>query len=175
MKVLQCMILITLLFFSSARAGDRYSSHPYFGIGYTHIDAELYGYSVTNGFLGAILGYRLNKYLAIDLRAYGNIVDDTINDVDISAEYSFSALAKGVIPANDFIDFYLMVGMASSKLKIEGDFLSMTETDENLQYGAGVSINKGEAVETQIEWIQLYDEDFLDAYGINLNIVYNFF
>ncbi|MFV0448407.1 MAG: porin family protein [Vibrio sp.] len=171
MKFLQCVIVITALFFGSAQAADRYTPHPYVGMTYSYVDAELYGYSVDNGLLGALVGFRFHKNLAVDFRAYANASDDDIFGAKVEVERSFSALAKGIIPVHEYFELYGLFGIATSKISY-GIF---SESDEDIQYGVGIAINRGEELETQIEWMKLYDDKNLDASGINLNIVYHIF
>ncbi|RAS53241.1 outer membrane protein with beta-barrel domain [Vibrio diazotrophicus] len=175
MKFLQCILVITALFFGSAQAEDRYSPHPYVGMTYSYVDAELYGYSVDNGLLGALVGFRFHQNFAVDFRAYANASDGDIFGAKVEVERSFSALAKGIIPVHEYFELYGLFGIATSKITASYGSLSGSESDEDIQYGIGIAINKGEALETQIEWMKLYDDNNLDASGINLNIVYHMF
>ncbi len=170
------LLITSFILANPAYAEKPYEPHSYFGFGYTFVDMEDLGYSASNGLLGAIFGYRFHKNIAIDFRGYANVSDDELYGVSIEVERSFSALAKGILPVNDYVYLYGMFGVATSKITARYNSNSASATDEDLQYGLGMSINKsnGEPLETQVEWLKLYDEDGFDATGINLNIVYNF-
>jgi len=179
-KGLSCITTILLALSGNSWASedtDTFSPHPYFGLAYTYVDADYAGYNASNSLLGAILGYRFHENFAVDFRAYGNISDDDVYGVSVEIERSFSVLAKGIMPINDYVYIYGLLGMADSKAKLSYNGVSGSDSDDDIQYGVGMAISKGEGsapLETQVEWIKLYDEDGLEATGINLNIVYNF-
>jgi len=129
--------------------------------------------SADNGLLGAIFGYRFHPNFALDFRGYGNVSDDNDYGEYVEIKHSYSVLAKGIIPANDYVYFYGMFGLAKSRVSLAYD----SNSEHDVQYGVGMAISKGgeEPFETQIEWMKLYDKDGLDATGINLNIVFNVF
>lgn len=177
-QIRNCLLISLALSGGSALASDTFEPHPYFGVGYTYVDMEFMGYSADNSMIGAILGYQFHRNFALDFRGYANVSDDDIYGVSIEVERSFSALAKGIIPLNDYVYLYGMFGIAKSKISARYNSISASESDDDVQYGLGMAINKGEGdgerLETQIEWIKLYDKDGFDATGISLNIVYNF-
>ncbi|MDV6250680.1 porin family protein [Vibrio sp. EA2] len=177
MKVTRYLLFTVLILLSSTTRAESFEPHPYFGIGYTYADADVYGTSIDNGLLGAIFGYKFHPNFGVDLRAYGNVSDDEVYGTTVKIERSFSILAKGIIPANEYIYFYGLLGFADSKVKASDIYGSVSDSDEDLQYGVGMAISKGKSapLEIQIEWMSLYDEDDVDITGFNINAVYNFF
>ncbi len=187
MKIKNSLLLITSIFLSSTAFAEydyghgEFEPHPYFGLGYTFADIELdlsgYGLgtpSADNGLLGAIFGYRFHKNFALDFRGYGNTSDDDIYGVNVEIDRMYSVLAKGILPVNDNVYFYGMVGAGDTKATASAGGISLSDSDEDFQYGVGMSVTNGTPLETQIEWMKLYDDDGLEITGININIVYNF-
>lgn len=159
---------------------QKFEPHHYWGLGYSYLDGNVdlssvgsSEFSFDNGLVGAIVGYRFDEYFALDFRGYGNVSYDEIGAADIKVKRSFSLLGRGILPFDKNVYFYGMLGIATSNASLSSSYGEVYDTDEDIQYGVGMSINKGGKLELQVEWLKVYDEDFVDISGINVNLVYN--
>lgn len=176
-------LLLAVLFSGTAYASDhdhdRFEEYPYIGIGYSALSGDidlstlnLGVYSFSNGMLGVIGGYRFHPNFAVEARGYGNVSDDELLGVNIEIENSFSVLAKALIPIGKYVDLYGSLGFATNTAEASANGVSISTSDEDIQYGAGVAFNKGEQLELQIEWLKLFDDDGLEVDGFNINLIY---
>ena len=177
------VFVLTTLFTVNVSASnedyERFEEYPYIGIGYSALSGDIDlsalssgSYSFSNGMLGVIGGYRFHPNFAAEVRGYGNVSDDELLGVTVEIEHSFSVLAKALIPIGKYIDLYGSLGFATSSAGVSNNSTTVSVSDEDIQYGAGVAFNKGEQLELQLEWMRLFDGDGLEVNGFNINLVY---
>lgn len=177
------VLVLSLLFAASAGANydenEQFEEYPYIGVGYSALSGDydlnaigLDTYSFNNGLVGIIGGYRFHPNLAGEVRGYGNASEDEILGVVVEVENSFSVLGKALVPIGRYIDIYGILGFGTSKAEASYNGLSVSKSDEDIQYGVGFAVNKGEALELHVEWMRLYDSGGLEVDGFNINLVY---
>lgn len=169
-----CVVAILLTVSSSACAKGSFKEYGYIGLGYSYVDADILGLtSVDNSLLGLVGGYRFHENFAVEARGYGNVSNDSISDVDIQIDHSFSLFGKAVLPVWEYLDIYGLLGFGQLKASVTGQGNNISDTDSDFQYGIGAAFNKGNPLELQLEWVKWYDNDGLDVNGFNLNLVWH--
>ncbi|HDF7640396.1 outer membrane beta-barrel protein [Vibrio parahaemolyticus] len=173
-------------------AAETNTATPYIGIGLSSSDIDLtatvdgtdYKTSVSNNtLLGIIIGYKFTSYAAIEFRGYGNVSEGDFLGYDVSVDHYFAVFGKAIIPVNDHIEVYGLVGAGKQQVSAFG----ISERDNDIAYGIGVKVTKHSPVDLQIEWVNTYDESFsgssdvLGQYSvkieqscINLNLIFDF-
>jgi hypothetical protein len=172
-------------------AADEFNSgkdsrHMYIGLGAAFASVDISGtymgdnfsQSLDGSLIGAMVGYQLHQNFAFEVRGYGNLSDDTINGMDISLDHHFSALARGILPIDEYFRPYALLGFSTSKASVGG----LSDDDQDVIYGVGLAISNGNEVQLEVEWTRIYDEKFsVDGYAvklaadtINVNLVYHF-
>lgn len=176
-------LLLTVFFSSAVTASvdqhERFEEYPYIGIGYSALSGDidltalnLGTLSFDNGMLGVIAGYRFHPNFAAEVRGYGNVSDDEILGANFEIESSFSVLGKALIPIGKYVELFGTLGFAKSSAEASANGVSVSVSDEDVQYGVGIAFNKGEQLELQVEWMRLFDDDGLEVDGFNINLVY---
>ena len=155
------------------KVSAAFDEHGYFGLGYSYTDANIDGIgSIDNSLVGLIAGYRFHPVFALEARGYGNVSDDELLGVNFEIDSNFSVFGKGIVPLGKYVDLYGLLGMGRVKGTASALGNSASESESEVQYGAGFSFNKGESVELMLEWTKWYNDDGIDANGFNLNLVY---
>jgi opacity protein-like surface antigen len=160
--------------------------HMYLGVGaaFASVDVsgtyigDYFSQSLDGSLIGAMAGYQLHQNFAFEVRGYGNLSDDNINGVDVSLDHHFSALARGILPIDEYFRPYVLLGYGTSKASVAG----LSDDGEDIIYGVGLAISNGNKVQLEVEWTRLYDEKFSgDGYAVklavdtvNVNLVYHF-
>ncbi|MXR71022.1 outer membrane beta-barrel protein [Shewanella sp. JBTF-M18] len=184
--------VLGILYFNDVSAGELYphgnAQHMYLGLSGAFVDVDgdyvvsgsmLSGSrSIDNTLMGVIVGYQLHENFAFEARGYGNVSDETIDGVSYSVDSHFSVLARGILPLNEYFRPYALLGYGKSM----GSIGEISEDDNDIIYGLGVSISNGNRVQLELEWMRIYDESFsvgdvnygLQGDSINLNLVYHF-
>ncbi|WP_282177409.1 porin family protein [Vibrio nereis] len=166
----------TLLISSFTSANSTFEQHGYIGLGYAHIDVDLdvgaQTFAASNGMLGLIAGYKFHPNFGAELRGYGNISDDELLGYNLKLDNSFSFLGKVSMPIWKYMDLYGLVGLGKMKTKVSYLGGSVSDSDTDMQYGVGAAFNKGQPLELQFEWMQIYDDHGIDANSYNVNLVF---
>ena len=186
------MPVLGILYLNDVSAGELYPhdnvQHMYLGISgaFVDVDVDYVNFesmesgsgSIDNTLMGAIVGYQLHENFAFEARGYGNVSDETIYGVSFSVDSHFSVLVRGILPLNEYFRPYALLGYGKSKASAA----ELSEDDNDIIYGLGVSISNGNRVQLELEWMRIYDESFSTGnvnYGLqgdsfNLNLVYHF-
>ncbi|SHO58807.1 outer membrane beta-barrel protein [Vibrio quintilis] len=166
--------------------GDH-QQHMYMGLGFAFADMkeEVSGVGSAdfdNILLGVHVGYQLHENFAIEARGYGNVEDDNLAGVSVSVDRHFSLLAKGIIPLNKSFRPYVIAGVGRTKVSVGG----LSDSESDFVYGVGFSVNNGNPVELEVEWMRIYDHNFSQQISgttyhgkdtvntVHLNLIYHF-
>lgn len=162
--------IITALAFCSVVGIAHANQTPYLGVGYSSVSSDynlgaLTQGSAHNSMVGLIVGYQFSPTLAIEARGYGSASDD-----EVEIDRQISILAKGMVPIGEYIKAYALLGYAD--LKFSTPFPAYKGSDSDIQYGAGLTIHKGGPLELQVEWMNVYDAQGIEATSFNINLVH---
>lgn len=128
-------------------------------------------------------GYRLNRYVALELRGGVGAGDDSFHEnvfgVDVNGsvevDYMASALVKGIIPLGP-VELYGVAGYTKAQFDLSvripayGISESESDSDGDLTYGLGVSFAPAESISLFVEYMNYYDEDSVEITGYNVGI-----
>lgn len=181
-----CIMAVTLSTQAVAGYGllnfEEKAGHFYTGLSYAFpsvdVDADGLGSdSFNNEMLGLTIGYQFNTNFAAEVRGYTNVNDDEVfGNIPIEVKEHYSLLGRAILPVDRYLKPYALLGYGSSQVKAAGS----KERESDVVYGAGLSINNGERVELEIEWLRIADDSFgfpggdVTADTININLVYHF-
>ena len=151
----------------------------YVGLGVSRINVELSvdnlgSVDISNNMLGILLGYQFNDYFSVEARGYSNLSDEDVGGVNVEVDHQFNALIRGGYLIAQYFKPYVLFGYGTSKLSVSG----LSESDEDIVYGLGLSVNDGRPLHLEVEWQKSYDNKF-DGYGLEAdsfqaNLVYYF-
>ena len=173
---------LSLLFFaSSISAKQSNDQFMYLGLNFARTNIEFNvdnvgSLDISNSLIGGTVGYQFHRNFSIEARGYGNLSDNSYSGNKIELKSHFSAVFRAILPINQYFKPYAILGYGTSELSVN----SLSESDEDIVYGMGMSINKGEPLHLEVEWVNIYDKNFselggsIDAYNLNLNLVYHF-
>lgn len=169
--------IIAVLAFCSVVGYAHADEYPYIGVGYSSINSDfdlgaLGTYSVHNSMVGLVVGYQFTPSLAIEARGYGSASDDEILGVEVEVDRQISVLAKGMVPIGEYIKLYATLGYANLKLSASIPGYTVSESDSDIKYGTGLAIHKGGPLELQVEWMNIYDAQGIEATSFNINLVH---
>jgi len=111
------------------------------------------------------LGWRLNRFLAVEARAGFGVGDDTVTylgtPVDVSISHYFGVYGKGILPLSKWFEVYGVVGVIGGRVIADGFGYRAESSDTGASYGAGFDIALGRHWGLTFEWAELFkDQDF---------------
>lgn len=177
--LIPCCLFSTPVFSADYNA-QSVAPHPYIGLAYAYVDADIEvdgvgSDNIDNSLLGLIVGYQLHQNFAVEFRGYGNISDYDALGSSIEVDTAFSLLGRGIVPISENFTLYGLLGAG----KVKGKIGTASETETEIQYGVGMAINKGQPLELQVEWFRMFDDSFgidgvnFEGDNINVNLVYH--
>jgi hypothetical protein len=141
-------------------------------IAFPNIEMQVSGSTVKtkNTLVGAIIGYRPFKNVGIEVRGYGDASSE-----DINVDYHFNVLGELILPVDQYMELYGMFGIGKTKLSY---FNQISDEEEDIVYGVGVSVNNGTAIRLNLEWQYMMDGEInggdAELGSFNMNFMYYF-
>lgn len=128
--------------------------------------------------LGLQLGYQLNDYFSSEVRGGAQPADkrekvsilDKEVDVRFRLKYFYSAYLKAGIDYK-FLTLYGLAGYSEVSLEASAPEagVSLSSTGSGLSYGVGLGLVNSDDVTVSLEYLSLYDEDYITLDGVNLS------
>ncbi|MGI2261353.1 porin family protein [Shewanella sp. GXUN23E] len=147
----------------------------YIGGSYSALDYSQQGLEkdLSLGAISVTGGYRFNEYAAIEARAGIGVGDDSLRGVTFELDTYYGGYLKLGIPAGDFYP-YVLAGFTEGELtaSLLDDSVSGSESD--FSYGAGIGYNINKNVSLQLEYTNYLDKDGGTIDGFTFGINYYF-
>lgn len=130
-----------------------------------------------------IVGYRVNRFFAVEGNIIGATNDEWDNGFDGQADVSFGALTGsllGIIPVDETFELYAKVGGYVGESEVDDDFLFFgTNNDEDesgLVWGAGAFFKFGSSKQftIRVEYEEFDTDALKDFWAISGGFQYNF-
>lgn len=160
-----------------AAMGSAQAEGVYAGLAYTQYNFE------GSGSVGAVkptaatfkLGYVFTKNIAVEGRFAAPATDDsvTVSNIKVSAKVDnhIAIFAKGILPLNDSVSLYGLVGFNDLTLKATGSSggqsASASSTKNGSSVGVGVDVAVGNAVSLNAEWARHFSDVSSLSFGVN--------
>ncbi len=155
-----------------AFAPQSKDAYLYTGLSGAFVEADLGDHQRFNHYLvGALVGYRFNDNLALDVRGYKSASEGSVDGASAAVDRSLSALAKIILPVSDNVEAYAIGGYAHLRAEDNGDYTS----DSDVQYGLGLAVKNDTPLEAHFEVLRVYDQEDVSIWGANLNVIYKFY
>lgn len=173
-------VAAALLLGCAAMASAHAENNWYAGVAYTQYNMDGSGSvgSVTPSAATFNVGYAVSKNLAIEGRFAAPMNDGstTVSGVKVNAKVeSHSALyIKGILPLNETVSLYGLVGTNSMTLKATASSgnasASASATQSSSSYGVGAEFAVNEKVALNLEWAR----HFSDTSSASIGVSYKF-
>ncbi|MDP5253574.1 MULTISPECIES: outer membrane beta-barrel protein [unclassified Vibrio] len=155
-----------------AFAPQSEESYLYTGVSGTFIESDLGDHQRFNHYMiGALVGYRFNDNLALDVRGYKSASEGSVSGESAALDRSLSALAKVILPVTENVEAYALGGYAHLRAEYNGEYTS----DNDFQYGVGLAVKNDTPLEAHFEVLRVYDQDDVSIWGANINVIYKFY
>jgi OmpA-OmpF porin, OOP family len=175
-------ITLVIITSNAAFAGDNgFYVGANLGIGKPEIDTTNGTDKTSSAVGGALLGYKFNKYLALEGQYTG--IGKVTDKVNGSAKGDAASLtAIGILPLNDEFNLYGKLGVAHTKTTVSSNLAPMNDATRNaITYGLGSEYNFNKNVGMRLEWNHynaaidtVNNKDNVNANVVSVGVVYNF-
>jgi len=165
-------LVFSLVFATSVNAGRFFDERMYVGLEGSYLTYEVSGLSDDLSLGAAILttGVYLNDYISLESRlGKSNEKTQAIDGAQVTAE--IKALAGGYIKFNarnaiSNLSPYFIAG---------GTYIDgVADSDTDVSYGVGLDYVFEKLVVIDFEWMQYYNQDDLDIWGVSLGVAFRF-
>ncbi len=171
--------LLTLALSSALLAGpaaaDLNQGHGYVGgqLNYLTFDT---GFGDVNPIgLTALGGYQFNPYLALEARIGVGLTDDSLkgmflDEISLELDRYFGGYLVGTVPLSDWVAIYGMAGFVDAKISAKMEGQSVSESDNEFSFGAGLKLYGTESAAFTLEYLVMFE----DVDTLNLGFTYRF-
>jgi opacity protein-like surface antigen len=157
-KKFSSLLFVVLAFFSvqSFAASDLYG-----GISYAMVEYKEDGFPSVNPTAAVFtLGTNLNKNLAVEGRLGTGLSDDDIRvsgvNVTVEVDNFYGVYGRLIMPANDKLSVYGLVGWTKGKLTAKSSFATINADDSDVSYGLGADFGLTDTVSLNAEYARLF-------------------
>jgi len=119
-------------------------------------------------------GYELFSFVAVEMRLGTGITSGKRESFDIKREVDVGTLYGGYLKlqaGHKEFNPYLMVGVTSLELDLNGPVASTDGDDDDISYGIGVEAALSEKLYFNLEYMQYYDKDDITGRAIGIGLV----
>lgn len=159
----------------------------YFGSTFTYATYSESGVELNPMTVAFRGGKDFNDHFALEGRAGFGIADDNLDLVvggqvftlDVGIKHYFSVYGKGMLPVNEQLSFYGLLGYSHGKLEVSIPGVgSASETDGGLSYGVGAEYRFTPTTRASVEWVRLIDGSMqgisYEVDGIGIGVSWGF-
>lgn len=127
-------------------------------------------------------GYNINKYIAAEVMAAGNLnsANFNIGSTSINAKVSsaYGGYAKFSLPVNDDFSLFVRAGVTSATVNATatngGRYASTWSTGSDFSYGAGAQFNFTKDVYGQVDYMSYYNKNNITVQAPSISVGYKF-
>jgi opacity protein-like surface antigen len=132
-----------------------------------------------NNAMGEIkAGYNINKYIAAEVMAAGNLNSANFNygSTNINAKVSsaYGGYAKLSLPVNDDFSLFVRAGVTSATVTASSRYASAWSTGSDFSYGAGAQFNFTKDVYGQVDYMSYYNKNNITVQAPSISVGYKF-
>jgi len=150
-------------------AGVSYASIHYTQDGFPSADPNAVAFK---------LGWRANRFAAVEARAGFGVGDDTVtylgNPVDVAITHYFGVYAKGILPLADWFSVYGVLGVIGGRVTADGFGYRVDSSDTSVSYGAGIDFALGRHWGMTFEWAELFKDTGFKVQGTSFGVTYRY-
>ena len=150
-------------------AGVSYASIHYTQDGFPSADPNAVAFK---------LGWRANRFAAVEARAGFGVGDDTVtylgSPVDVSIDHYFGVYGKGILPFSDWFSVYGLLGVVGGRVTADGFGYRANSSDTGVSYGAGLDLGLGRHWGLNFEWAQLFKDTGFKVQGTSFGVTYRY-
>ena len=119
-------------------------------------------------------GYKFNEYVAVEGRYWIGMDDNTwthYNTLDVTAEIdTWGIYVKPMYPVTDSFDIYALLGYADADYTVKGSGYTLTaDAFDGFSWGIGADYSFTESLSVFVDYVSLYDDDFVNNAGNNVD------
>ena len=180
MKKISTLALMSLLgsFFAVAQAQTTRETGFYteLGAAQAYYRESAGNFNNTMGVFKA--GYDINKYVAAEVMAAGNLnsanfyVGSTYVNAKISSAYG--GYGKFQLPVNEQFSFFVRLGVTSSTATYSTRWGSGWASGTDFSYGGGAQFNFTKNVYGQVDYMSYYNKNNVTAVAPSISVGYKF-
>jgi len=150
-------------------AGVSYASVRYTQDGFPSADPDAVAFK---------LGWRANRFAAVEARAGFGVGDDTVTylgtPVAVSIDSYFGIYGKGILPFSDWFSVYALLGVGGGRVTANGFGYQQTKSKTGVSYGAGIDLGLGRHWGLSFEWTELLKDSGFKAQGTSFGVTYRY-
>lgn len=167
-----------LLAFCAAQAQQVPKPKFYGELGYTALKIEDAGVDIKPGLLRGIVGTEVHPNVGLEAMLAVGVKDDTVNlggvPVEAKVERSYGLYVKPKIQATSQLELFARIGYARSKFKATFTGGSISESEGDLSYGAGLNYSFTRTVYGTVDYMSYYNKDGVKANGFTIGAGFRF-
>ena len=119
-------------------------------------------------------GYKFNDYVALEGRYWIGMDDNTwthYNTLDVTAEIdTWGIYVKPMYPVTESFDIYALLGYADADYTVKGSGYTLTaDAFDGFSWGIGADYSFTESLSVFVDYVSLYDDDFVNNAGNNVD------
>jgi hypothetical protein len=132
-----------------------------------------------NNAMGLIkAGYNINKYIAAEVMAAGNLNSANFNygSTNINAKVSsaYGGYAKLSLPINDDFSFFVRAGVTSATVMASSRYASAWSSGSDFSYGGGAQFNFTKDLYGQVDYMSYYNKSNVSVQAPSISVGYKF-
>ena len=121
-------------------------------------------------------GYKFNDYVAVEGRYWIGMDDNSWtntwnNHGEMTAEIdTWGIYVKPMYPVTDSFDIYALLGYADADYTVSGSGYTLTaDAFDGFSWGIGADYSFTESLSVFVDYVSLYDDDFVNNAGNNVD------
>ena len=153
----------------------------YVGAGFNQLNIDIDGgQSLNPTAINLIVGTEVTPNFAVEARLYTSLADDSIRvnnttSVDIGLDHAEGVYAKGILPINEQVSAYGLLGYTNGALKASVGNTSVTSDDDSdVSYGAGMTFKVNKQVGINLEYARMFTGSDYHIDNIGASLTYRF-
>jgi len=123
-------------------------------------------------------GYNINKYIAAEVMAAGNLNSANFNygSTKINAKVSsaYGGFAKFSLPVNDDFSLFVRAGVTSATVEASSRYGAAWSSGSDFSYGGGAQFNFTKDVYGQVDYMSYYNKNNITVQAPSISVGYKF-
>lgn len=119
---------------------------------------------------GLRIGGAMNEHVSLEVRLGLGIKDDSARGVDLKMDSYLGGFARFMLPVNERVAVYALLGAARAKLTADNGLVSVSDSEKGLGYGLGAEMDLGPRAFAIIEYGRLVSGDDYDLDALTLGL-----